>query len=239
MPNEAVSIPQSQTLDRGLRILEYLAASGAAASLVDITEATGLHRSIAYRLLRTLEDHRLVGRNPAGHYELGLGVATLARRLRTELQLAAVPELDALVRDLGMTAFLVVRDRDEAVTVLSTEPPDTAAHVVYRPGTRHPVNRGAPGLALLMPDAPSATDRAELRQARQRGWAISHGEVIAGLRSVAAPVRNSDGGAHGALAVVFVDDTVDTDHIGHLVATAAATVTADLRGPPLSCGGGR
>jgi len=29
--------------------------------------------------------------------------------------------------------------------------------------------------------------------------------------------------------VVFVDDTVDTDHIGHLVATAAATVTADLR----------
>lgn len=232
MPNEAVSIPQSQTLDRGLRILEYLAASGAAASLVDITEATGLHRSIAYRLLRTLEDHRLVGRNPAGHYELGLGVATLARRLRTELQLAAVPELDALVRDLGMTAFLVVRDRDEAVTVLSTEPPDTAAHVVYRPGTRHPVNRGAPGLALLMPDAPSATDRAELRQARQRGWAISHGEVIAGLRSVAAPVRNSDGGAHGALAVVFVDDTVDTDHIGHLVATAAATVTADLRGPP-------
>lgn len=122
---------------------------------------------------------------------------------------------------------------------LSTEPPDTAAHVVYRPGTRHPVNRGAPGLALLMPDAPSATDRAELRQARQRGWAISHGEVIAGLRSVAAPVRNSDGGAHGALAVVFVDDTVDTDHIGHLVATAAATVTADLRGPPLSCGGGR
>ena len=55
-----------------------------------------------------------------------------------------------------MTAFLVVRAGDEAVTVASVEPQNTAAHVVYRPGTRHPVGRGAPGLALLMPEPPSS-----------------------------------------------------------------------------------
>jgi hypothetical protein len=34
--------------------------------------------------------------------------------------------------------FLVVRAGDEAVTVASVEPQDTAAHVVYWPGTCHP-----------------------------------------------------------------------------------------------------
>ena len=37
-----------------------------------------------------------------------------------------------------MTAFLVVRSGDEAVTVATVEPQDSTAHVVYRPGTRHP-----------------------------------------------------------------------------------------------------
>jgi DNA-binding IclR family transcriptional regulator len=56
-----------------------------------------------------------------------------------------------------MTAFLVVRVGNEAVTVATVEPHDTATQVVYRPGTRHPLDRRAPGLALLMPEAPRPT----------------------------------------------------------------------------------
>jgi DNA-binding IclR family transcriptional regulator len=143
--------PQSQTLDRGLRVLEHLAAVGSPQPIAEIGQALGLHRSITYRLLRTLEDHQLVERDPAGHYRLGLGMLGLARGVRTDLQSAALPRLDALVAELRMTAFLVVRAGDEAVTVSSVEPHDSPAHVVYRPGIRHPVGRGAPGLALLMP----------------------------------------------------------------------------------------
>src|SRR5919112_2444466 len=161
--------PQSQTLDRGLRILEHLAAVGVPQPIADIGSALGLHRSITYRLLRTLEDHQLVERDPAGHYRLGLGMLGLARGVRTDLQSAALPRLDALVAELGMTAFLVVRTGDEAVTVTSVEPHDSPAHVTYRPGTRHPVDRGAPGLALLMPEPPTAEDRAALREARRTG----------------------------------------------------------------------
>src|ERR671929_549256 len=170
--------PQSQTLDRGLRVLEHLAGAGSAQPVMDVAQAVGLHRSITYRLLRTLEDHQLVERDPAGHYWLGLGIAGLARGVRADLQTAALPWLNALVAELGMTAFLVVRAGDEAVTVTSVEPQDTAAHVVYRPGTRHPVGQGAPGLALLMPEAPSGDDREALREARRGGWAGPHGEGI-------------------------------------------------------------
>jgi DNA-binding IclR family transcriptional regulator len=227
--DEGASAPQSQTLDRGLRILEHLAAVAAPQPIVEVAQSVGLHRSIAYRLLRTLEDHQLVERDPAGHYRLGLGMAALARGVRTDLQTAALPQLDALVADLGMTAFLVVRAGDEAVTVTSIEPQTSAAHVAYRPGIRHPVGRGAPGLALLIPEPARPDDRRELTEARALGWATSHGEVIPGFRSVAAPVLGPDGGVRGALAVVYVDDAVDTTEIGRAVVASAAQVGARLR----------
>src|SRR4028119_320806 len=141
------SAPQSQTLDRGIRVLEHLAAVGAPQPIADVAAALGLHRSVTYRLLRTLEDHQLVERDALGHYWLGLGMVALARGVRTGLQAAAPPRLDALVAALGMTAFLVVRSGDDAVTVASVEPQQSTAHVVYRPGTRHPAARGAPRLA--------------------------------------------------------------------------------------------
>lgn len=228
MADDGTSVPQSQTLDRGIRILEHLAAMRSPQPIADIGQALGLHRSIAYRLLRTLEDHQLVERDAAGSYWLGLGVAGLARGVRTDLQTAALPRLNALAAELSMTAFLVVRAGDEAVTVVSVEPHDTTAHVAYRPGTRHAVGRGAPGLALLMPEPDSATDREALRQARRTGWAMSHGEVIPGLRSVAAPVLGPGGGVRAALAVVFVDDSVDMERIGRAVAEAAEKVGATL-----------
>jgi DNA-binding IclR family transcriptional regulator len=223
------SAPQSQTLDRGIRVLEHLAAVGAPQPIADVAAALGLHRSVTYRLLRTLEDHQLVERDALGHYWLGLGMVALARGVRTGLQAAALPRLDALVAELGMTAFLVVRSGDDAVTVASVEPQQSTAHVVYRPGTRHPVDRGAPGLAVLMTERPTDGDRPELREAREVGWATSHGEVIPGLRSVAAPVIGPDGGACAAIAVVYVDADADTARIGAAVTAAAAKAAGALR----------
>lgn len=226
---EGATVPQSQTLDRGLRILEHLAEAGGPQPVMDIAQAIGLHRSIAYRLLRTLEDHQLVDRDPAGRYGPGLGLAALARGVRKDLQTAALPHLNDLVARLGMTAFLVVRAGDEAVTVTSLEPQTSSAHVAYRPGIRHPVGRGAPGLALLIPEPAQPQDRPELTKARALGWASSRGEVIPGFRSVAAPVLSHDGRVRGALAVVFVDDAVDTAEVGRALVTAAAQVALRLR----------
>jgi DNA-binding IclR family transcriptional regulator len=220
--------PQSQTLDRGIRVLEHLATLGTPQPVAEIASALGLHRSITYRLLRTLEDHQVVERDAVGHYWLGLGMVALARGVRAGLQSAALPRLNALVAELGMTAFLVVRSGDDAVTVASVEPQDSQAHVVYRPGIRHPVDRGAPGLALLMPEPASPDDRPELREARDIGWATSHGEVIPGLRSVASPIVGPDGGPRAALAVVYVDGGADSARIGAAVTAAAMKVAGAL-----------
>ena len=84
--------------------------------------------------------------------------------------------LAKLAEDLQMTAFLVVADGDEAVTIDSVEPTSLNAHVAYRPGTRHPIDRGAPGLALLAGRATGARASApRSTRARDVGWAAERG----------------------------------------------------------------
>jgi DNA-binding IclR family transcriptional regulator len=200
MPNDTVA--PSQTLDRGLLVLEFVAAAERVVTIDDVAAALGLHRSIVYRLLRTLEGRHFVERQADGSYLPGPYLAVLSRSVRRSLRDAAAPVLNNLAEALQMTAFLVVADGDEAVTIDSVEPRSLNAHVAYRPGTRHPIDRGAPGLALLAGRPAQVGERPEVAQARKRRWARSEAEVIAGMASVAAPI-----GDQAAIAVLWLAGT--------------------------------
>jgi DNA-binding IclR family transcriptional regulator len=219
--------PYSQTLDRGLRALEAIARPSPPLSIDDLAELLGLHRSVTYRIVRTLEDHLLVRRDSAGRLLPGLGLSALAQSVEAALQAAAAPQLSNLADELGMTAFLVVREGDEVVTVLTVEPRHSAAHVTYRPGIRHPVTRGAPGLALLAAAPPVRGERAEVRRARARGWAYSDSEVLPGMSAVATAIPTANG-VSAACAVVFVNAGHDLEVIGRAVSRTAAAIPGRL-----------
>ncbi|BDZ54800.1 hypothetical protein GCM10025870_18730 [Agromyces marinus] len=68
----------SQTLSRGIRVLEVLADADRNLSIDEVAAGLGVHRSVAYRLVRTLEEHGLVARDAAGRLLLGTGLAALA-----------------------------------------------------------------------------------------------------------------------------------------------------------------
>ena len=215
----------SQTLDRGLAVLESIAWATAPPTIDELADEYGVHRSITYRIVRTLEARHLVRRDASGRCHAGVRLASLARGVRAPLLTAAVPVLTGLANELGMTSFLVVRDGDDAVTIESIEPQTSEIHLAYRPGIRHPVVLGAPGLALLAGGPPIDGERAEVAVARRRGWAVSAGEVIAGLASVAAPIADGSGSAAGAVAVVHLAAAdVDTDAVGRRVAAAACSI---------------
>lgn len=220
--------PLSQTLDRGLRVLELLADEERPLPLADIALRLGVHRSIAYRIVRTLEDHRLVTRTPSGAWELGVGLALLARSVSPSLRTAATPELADLANDLGMTAFLAVADHDECVTVLTVEPRHSQVHVAYRPGRRHPLDRGGPGIALLAGGPPLPGERPEVELARRDGYTVTSGEVIPGLSSVASPVITG-GKAVAAVAVLFPQGAQDPAAVAPRVCEAAAAIARELR----------
>lgn len=196
-------------------------------TVAQIAVRTGLHRSIAYRMVRTLEGRALIARDSAGRYLPGGGLALLARRVAPGLKAAAAPHVEALAERAGMTAFVVVPHADQAVTVLVVEPRSTMAHVAYRPGAQHPLVLGAPGLAILAARAPRTGERAEVGLARERGWATSEGEVIPGYRACAAPVRTSEDTCLGAVAVVYAGE-VDLDELSALVVRCARRVESDV-----------
>jgi DNA-binding IclR family transcriptional regulator len=219
------TVAPSQTLDRGLACLDLVAAADRAVSVDSAAEALGLHRSIVYRLMRTLELRRLVERDSDGDFLPGPYLAVLSRSVRRSLRAAAASVVANLAEEMQMTAFVVVADGDEAVTIDSVEPRSLNAHVAYRPGTRHPINRGAPGLALLAARPAQVDERPEVGIARSRGWAESEAEVIAGMASVASPIAQE-----GALAVLWLAGTSDVsaEDVGRRVAEAARRIESRL-----------
>ncbi len=221
---------QSQTLARGLRVLDVLAEAERPLTIAEVCAALSVHRSIGYRLVRTLEATGLVVRDASGALLLGTHLVTLARSVASGLQSDARPVLQGLADGLGMTSFLVVLDQAECVTLMTVEPRGVVASIAQRPGSRHSVLRGAPGIAiqsLLTTSDRRAigvdpTESDEVTDARRSGFARSVGEVIPGVTAVAAPVG---GAVRAAVAVLFVSRP-DEDAIVGAVRDAAAQLSS-------------
>lgn len=225
----------SQTLSRGIRALEILAEARQPLTIAELADAMGVHRSVAYRILRTLEDHSLLVRDGGGRVQPGPGLAVLARGVARNLQTAALPELTHLANALGMSTFVAVWDHEDCVTLVTVDPRHAGAAVVQHPGSRHPVNAGAPGIAIQSALtqqewnalAPGIPYRAEAAEARRRGFAASHDEVIAGVSSLAVPVR-VPGGRPAALAVVYIRTSEDPAEVAAALAAGAARIEGQL-----------
>jgi len=234
--SEGAKSTGSQTLSRGIRILELLAEAREPLAIDEVARRMDVHRSIAYRLLRTLEDHALVVRDGAGLVSLGPRMAALASAVAPDLQTAAIPELTAVANELGMTCFLGVLDRDECITLASVEPRQGIASVAQRAGARHPVTVGAPGKAILSqlppdqwPAEVSERLRAEIAGIAERGYATSHDEVLPTVQAVSVPLPLR-GHRPAAIAVVHIASPEDPARLATRLRAAADAVRTALEG---------
>lgn len=212
----------AQTLHRGLRVLELLAESRDGLTVNELVTGLGANRTVVYRLLATLAEHRLVVRDDSGRTRLGLGVLELARQARPQLVEAALPLLRGLADDVGATATLTVADGGEALAVAVVEPRRTDFHVAYRVGSRHPLDRGAAGIAILAGRPASADEPAAVTEARARGYAVTSGQLQPGAYGVAAPVRFSDGALEASVGVITFEPGAAEAVVPQVLATAQA-----------------
>jgi len=210
-----VAAETSQTLDRGLRLLDLLADAPAGRSVAELAAALEVGRTVVYRLVVTLEAHGLVRRDAEGRVRLGLGALRLAARVVPLLREAALPSLRRLAEEVGATAHLTVADGADALAVAVVEPSWTDYHVAYRVGSRHPIARGAAGRALLR------------GRTGEAGFVQSSGELQPGAVGVAAPVLGLPN-VEASVGVVALG-SLDTERAGRLVERAAAEVAAALR----------
>jgi DNA-binding IclR family transcriptional regulator len=218
----------SQTLSRGIRVLEVLAESGQSMTVQQIASRLNLSRPIVYRLLKTLEHHQLLGSATRdGHFELGLGLLSLTRTIKRDLRQAAFPIIRDLAEKVGTTAVLGMSDGNEVVYALTVEAELARMAVRSREGSRRPMDSTS-GLALRMTWPPRPDDSQELLLARKRGYAARDRVMEYQATAISAPVRERDGPSRACVTVLFPTVIGDVEEKGPHVMEAARRIAATV-----------
>jgi DNA-binding IclR family transcriptional regulator len=154
-----------------------------------LADQVGVHRTIAYRLLTTLADFRLVAKGEDGRYRPAAGLAVLGASFDRNVRQVSLPTLRALADELGTTVSLLVAEGDQQVAIAVIVPSHVAYQLSFHEGSRYPLDRGAAGIALLasMPARPGERDL--VTRARERGWVTTYGEIEPNTYGLAVAVH--------------------------------------------------
>lgn len=203
-----------EALARGLDVIRSFGPGRPAMTLSEVAAAAGLARPTARRILLTLEELGYV-RATGGTFALTprvleLGMAYISS---TSVWDIARPHMERLVARTGESSSLAQLDGSDIVYVARVAVPKVITFAVTI-GTRFPALQTSLGKALLAsltPEErartlaepsrsgitprwnpePEDRDRA-LSEVRARGWALTDEELAPGIRSIAAPVRDSE-----------------------------------------------
>lgn len=215
-----------QSLERGLRVLEVVAANGGPASLSETARRAGLHRSTAHHLLRALVGFGFLRHDAQTRgYELAAKLFQLTGRTWTPEQLGVVgePFVAELTRRSGEGSSLAAY-RHGTVTIVAKRDHDGPVRVVQDVGGQRPIHATAVGKAIIAWLPPAELDgllartrlerftantlstraelEAELRRIREAGCAIDDEEHIVGIRCIAAPVFTYTGNVAASLCAL-------------------------------------
>ena len=151
--------PGSQTLARGLAALQLVATSRSGLTAQQVADDIGVHRTIAYRLLSTLSQFRLVAKGEDGRYRAAAALAVLGASFDNHVRQLSLPTLRTLADELGSTVSLLVAEGDQQVAIAVIVPTNVYYQLSFHEGSRYPLDRGAAGIALLasMPPRPGRT----------------------------------------------------------------------------------
>lgn len=217
----------SQTLDRGLQVLELIAAHPQGITVKDITEQLGAHRTNITRLLHTLNLRGYVTRDDLGGYRVGPRLTEMAREVEPMIRRVAHPVLQRLADRLGATTHLTMADGNDALSVLVIEPCTAEYHISYQAGTKRPLSQGASGFAILASRPQSPGEPFEVTRARERGWASSKGQIERGTSGIAAAVPHPEALGY-SIGAIYLGAPPDFTEAAAEVMSAAQEIAAAL-----------
>lgn len=192
-----MSTGKLQTLERGITLLRLVSQSPEGIRINELAAQLGLNRPTAYRIVATLVDQTMVRRLEDGRIVMGVGAYQLGARSSDSIQMLARPVLETLAQETGATAFLSMAEGDTCVVVMTAEPRDAVFNIHYKLGTRHPIDRGAAGIAILATRPESPKDSDDIRFCRANGYSVTKGQLHKGAVGVSSPVLLQDAGLTG------------------------------------------
>jgi len=204
----------NQALDRGLQLLEQLAAEEHPQTLSNLSIETGIAASTLYRLLITLQRRGLVEFDSATQtWSIGIEAFRIGSAFRRRMNYleASRQAMRELMTQTGETCNLGVLDGDDVVFLSQVET-HHPIRAFFRPGTRGPLHASGIG-KMLLAQLPSAARAAwiesqalhhlteELDTIKQRGWSLDDEENTLGMRCIAAAIFNEYGEAVAGISI--------------------------------------
>jgi DNA-binding IclR family transcriptional regulator len=196
----AVAPGGSRTLARGLQVLQLISESPAGLTIQEVADHLGTHRTVAARVLTTLDHFHLVVRRE-GRFQPASRLALLAASFDNNLRELSMPVLRELATDTHATASLMIAEGDEQVAIVVV-PPEVDYHLTFREGTRYPIDRGAGGMALQAARPSRPGERDLVATVRDQGWVMTHGEAEPNVYGLAVPVKRPE--PHPPICVTLV-----------------------------------
>jgi DNA-binding IclR family transcriptional regulator len=201
-----------QAVDRAIALLKSVATSSTPPTVLELARECDINRSTAWRLLRTLEHHGLVDRDPiTQRYTVGYGATSVAAAVTDDALVRRVrPVLGKLAAATGESVTLAVAKRFNLVYVDQVDPPNVMVpNWLDKPLPLHATSGGKAFLAWLGPDerdailpaelprytARTITDRAQLErefaEVRRVGYALCVREYEEFSSGASAAVLNA------------------------------------------------
>jgi IclR family KDG regulon transcriptional repressor len=207
-----------------LRLLKAFSAEEPEIGITALAKRLGLAKSTVHRLTSTLVSEGFLEKNPLdGRYRLGLSLfalGTLVRR-RMDVSKQALVHLDELRERTDETVHLAVLEQADIMYLFNLESQQAIRMRSYL-GVRKPAFCTSEGRAILAFSPPAVlarilkhgllartpkthTDPAvllkQLDEVRLNGYAIDDEESEAGMRGIAAPIRDASGSVIAAVGL--------------------------------------
>jgi IclR family acetate operon transcriptional repressor len=211
--------------------------------LAELAQQVKLPASTTFRLLETLQKRGFASQSEqTGQYRLGVRAFEVGSAFLPRLRLndVALPVMRELMREVGETVNVAVRDQADAVYVAQVEG-ERMLRMFTRLGARTPTYCSGVGKVLLawLPQASvrallgpgpwaAYTDHTittlealepELMRARDRGYSVDNEERELGVRCVAVPITDAAGEVVAALSVSAPTVRLSKDRLATILPT--------------------
>lgn len=246
----------TQTLLRGLQVLEAMASQGQATGVGELSRITELPKSTVQRLLRTLEQAGWVqaAPDPITRWQIGPRIVSVARSslAYTSIQQAATPHLARLGEQTGETIHLAVPDAGNRLVLIDRVDSVHAVRTFNAIGASmalHTSSSGKAFLARLPQDEvrqilARPLERAtpntvvdpdvlweQIEEARELGYALNVAENRPDVCAVGAAIVDATQRPVATITISMPHSRYDPDRVpewGDLVKRAAEAISRSL-----------
>ncbi|WP_018651238.1 IclR family transcriptional regulator [Actinobacillus capsulatus] len=218
----------SQTLVRGLKLLELLSQYPNGCPLAHLSELAQLNKSTVHRLLQSLQQEGFVRPAPTtGSYRLTTKCLAIGQRALSSLNILhiAAPHLEAFNLKLGETVNFAMREGNHAILIYKLEPTTGMMKTRAYIGQRLQLYCSGIGKLFLAYDKPEYIPQywqqkhdvirqltantittipemeAELAKIRQQQFAMDDEENELGVSCIACPIFDNQGKVNYAVSI--------------------------------------